>query len=1029
MRNRYSLSRRRFVQLGTGVVATLATHSLAAESASPSSIPIPDDGWRLWPDAEASWEDDELYLPDEVDLGQLPHHPPTGGWAALHSQQGIPVTLPASAEQYYWGHFGTRPYTTNEYEYTDEDSEVVNGAYRGVSWYWRNFDLPAAAHGKQVTLHIRSYRQRLEVFINQKLAGYDFIAETSYDCNITPMLRPGSNQIALRITNPGGVYDWRDFNKLRWGKREFHAGRGFGGLDRAIALHVHDNVFLSDLWVLNRPDVISVQAWAEVHNRLASTAKVRIRFTVLERDTESVVASTEVESQIPAGANANVPAMLKYPGAKPWSPESPSLYRLRAELVSLTPNDSSNDTRERTFGFRWFEPVGIGSNAMLMLNGKRTRLVSAIDFGTWGFNGLWPTPQLAHKAVQAAKGLGLNALQFHRNLGKHEELEQDDEVGLLRYMEPGGGVLSFVDDGLHYAKHPAMPTPSPIDTSGNGGEPKDWSQRYMEFRVLRMIRDHRSHPALVIYNLQNECNPDLRNPRIFHVLRAMRKADPSRTIVLHSGIRVDNEVFFLPWNDRIHTEDGTGYSGWADKHTVGGAGVWTDRLYAAPRSFTQYSSNRREISMQGEMLGWAAPDNHAQILESIRQGGGQSYDRADHERVLAAYEHFLDKWSFRSAFPTASALFAGVGNKLYDSWGRILQVIRTNDASDYLVINGWGSQPIDSHSGLVDNQRNFKGDPQLIRSALEPLRPVVQPHGVVHKPKDNILVDLFLLNETHRPVDGKLTVSVTDPAGKTIEFGHYPVPRFARNKFSYSIAEGVPVPPLAAEGYYTLRFTLEGNRRAEGSTRIFLVDPAPRHGDVPHVGLLGDTAAFAALAPHGALSAEQFHPEGKYDLAIWLASGQETATPLLQRVRDGLPLLVLARDAVGADAAAKTLAGAGAFTYAGLAGESRGCWMGSWVFLKDHAAYAGLPSNQVMNWEYQVDFKNASGPIVDGPGVELIAGYGRDHDARLGAATFSARLQKGRILFQAVRGMQPLVYERFIVNAAYLLAPHGRIPA
>ena len=139
---------------------------------------------------------------------------------------------------------------------------------------------------------------------------------------------------------------------------------------------------------------------------------------------------------------------------------------------------------------------------------------------------------------------------------------------------------------------------------------------------------------------------------------------------------------------------------------------------------------------------------------------------------------------------------------------------------------------------------------------------------------------------------------------------------------------------------------------------------------------------------------------------------------MLEKVRNGLPLLVLARGAVGADSAAKALSAAGAFSYAGRAGETRGCWMGTWVFVKDHPAYAGLPTNQVMKWEYQVDFRDATGLMVDGPGVDVIAGFGRDHDTKLGAATFTAQLQQGKILFQAVRGMQPLVYERFIVNTA-----------
>ena len=1028
MNARRRMSRRRFVQLGSAGVAAAALPSWKALAAgvSDATVAIPDDGWRLWPDTQAEWENDEIFLPEEVDLAVLPVHAPTGGWEALSSKQGIPVTLPASVEQYYWGRLGSRPYTKAEYEYADKDHGVMNGAYRGVSWFWRDIELPSAAHGKRVSLCIRGFRQRVEVYVNQKLAGYDLIAETSYECDITQMLRAGANQLALRITHPGGVYDWRDYTKLRWGTKEFHAGRGFGGVDRGITLHIHDDVFVSDLWVLNTAQITTVQAHAEVQNSLPDATKARVRFSVFERESGNALTSVVTDAEIPAGASSVVQAEVSFPGANHWSVNTPHLYRMRAELDASSEAGRAREVREREFGFRWFEPAGIGSDAMLMLNGQRVRMYSAIEFGTWGFNGLWPTPQLAHKGIAAAKNLGLNALQYHRNLGKHEELQQDDEQGLLRYMEPGGGVLSFLDDGERFFTQPKEATQPPIDTSGNGGEPQSWSQRYMQSRVLRMIRDHRSHPSLVMYNLQNERNPDLHNPLIFAMLRAMHRADPSRTIVLHSGIWTNNEAFLLPYNDTIHVEDGQGYSGWADQHTVGGAGVWQDKLYKTPRDFTQYSGNRREISMQGEMLGWAAPDNHAAKLESIRAGGGHSFDRADHERILAAYESFLDKWEFRGAFPTASALFADAGNKLYDTWGRILQVIRTDDASDYLVINGWEDQPIDSHSGLVDNQRNFKGDPALIRSSLEPLRPVVQPRGVVHKTGDSLLLDLFLLNETHQPVTGRLRLSITDPAGKTVELGSYPVPQFVGNQFAYPVEEAVTCPALTVEGHHELRFRLDGPVAAEGSTRIFVIDPAPKNARVLHTGVLGDAELLGAMIPHGGLTVEAFSDEGKYDLAIWFTAGNEEPGALFEKVRSGLPLLVVTRGAMSSNAAAKALANAGAFIYDGLAGESRGCWMGTWVFVKEHPAYQGLPANQVMKWEYQVDFADASGLMVDGPGVEVVAGFGRDHDAKLGAATFTARLQQGHIIFQAVRGMQPFLYERFIVNAARALCDRSR---
>ena len=62
---------------------------------------------------------------------------------------------------------------------------------------------------------------------------------------------------------------------------------------------------------------------------------------------------------------------------------------------------------------------------------------------------------------------------------------------------------------------------------------------------------------------------------------------------------------------------------------------------------------------------------------------------------------------------------------------------------------------------------------------------------------------------------------------------------------------------------------------------------------------------------------------------------------------------------------------------------------------KDHPAYNGLPTNTAMNWDYQVDTNSASGLLIDGNGVNIIAAYRRDHDRNIGAATFTAPLGSG----------------------------------
>ena len=69
------------------------------------------------------------------------------------------MTLPGTVEQHFWGKFGAgddgkpRPYTPDEYRYAADDPVPQNGAYFGVSWWWREIEIPASMQGKRIFLH------------------------------------------------------------------------------------------------------------------------------------------------------------------------------------------------------------------------------------------------------------------------------------------------------------------------------------------------------------------------------------------------------------------------------------------------------------------------------------------------------------------------------------------------------------------------------------------------------------------------------------------------------------------------------------------------------------------------------------------------------------------------------------------------------------------------------------------------------------------------------------------------------------
>ena len=157
------------------------------------------------------------------------------------------MTLPGTVEQHFWGKFGAgadgkpRPYTPEEYRYAADDPVPQNGAYFGVSWWWREIEIPAAMQGKRIFLHVRGAHLRAEVYLNEKLVGYSIMEELPFEAELTHAAKPGGkNVLAIRITNPCGRFDWVDGLNEQWGAVKLYRSHGFGGLDRGMTISAHD---------------------------------------------------------------------------------------------------------------------------------------------------------------------------------------------------------------------------------------------------------------------------------------------------------------------------------------------------------------------------------------------------------------------------------------------------------------------------------------------------------------------------------------------------------------------------------------------------------------------------------------------------------------------------------------------------------------------------------------------------------------------------------------------------------------------
>jgi beta-galactosidase len=1024
-----------------GTVKALGLHDpMKGEAASPDPHAIPDDGWTLFLDRAAEWKNDVLHLPENLPaIADLPVNPPTGGWNALYKGKGLAVTLPATVEEHFWGRFGERPYTADEYRYAEDDPVPQNGAVPGVSWWWKHIDIPASASGQQVWLHIRGARMRAEVFLNEVLVGYSIMSELPIDCDLTAAMKPGrQNRLAIRITNPGGRYDWKDSNNTPWGQVKLYHSHGFGGIDRGMRLSIHPMAGrIRDLWVLNTPDARIVMAHAEIATGQAVNAS-SLTATVLDASGAAVPAKVEVERIGRAGGVTTARLRVHVPSAELWDLATPHLYRLRLQWKADTA-DKATDTRTVRFGFRWFAAEGIGKNALFRLNGRRIKLYTAISWGYWGYNGLFPTPELARREVVAAKALGLNSLAFHRNVGKPEVLDIQDEMGLTRTMEPGAGRMAL---GRMLKPGERL---SPAD---------QFSKDFMVSKCKAMVRAMRSHPSLVHYTLQNEVSADLKNPDVEAVLRAMHDLDPSRSIILNDGFvaRGAAQAMFLPYDDHFYRSDAEQAGGWWVNHQ-GAGDQWYDKFYVDKERYIHRQTMPEAIVEFGEMEGCAVGDNHAKMVADIMRHGGRSYDLQDHKAIADSAAGFLDKWGFRKAFPSTESYFLAVGRKQFEAWQNYLENIRICDQVDMAAISGWESTSIENHSGIVDNLRYFHADPDLIRVSLLPVRPVAKQRRYTYATGEAAELDLWLLNDTGKPLSGTLTLSVIDPDGRSTRVGDYAVPPNVADQFSYLVAERVKVPVFARPGNHAICFELSG-RPDVGFTRELWVaqndlKPAARTLRIAVSGVAKSLRERLAALP--GVDIEDFQAGRKYDglVASGLKAdeiarrqvGDQTGletTPkkgdkpklvpgelppeVLTAVHGGLPLLAMVPEDGLADGVARQLAGLGLFQYAGAVGNLRAPWMGNWNVLRAHPLFDGIPVDMAASVWHQIEGQPSNGLVVDGDGIEVIAAYSRDHDRHLGASSFTVQKAGMKLLFHRLPDMVAPLQTRFLINAMRWMA-------
>ncbi len=928
--------------------------------------------WKIWLDERAAWWKDSLLLPP-YDLQKIPVNVPGCGWDQLYSQvNSVTTTLPATVEQYFWNRNGS--------------SYGINGNYIGVSWFTTNAEVPAQWKGKSISLFFESSRMRTEVYINHQLAGYHLFDGLPFTVDISRFVRYGIvNQIAVRITDPNGNFAWQDYSGLKWGNYETVPSHGFGGITGKVLLEAKDNTYVEDIYVKNKPEKNQVDVAVTMHNSGNEKEGLLVYKLFAAGKTDILLSKKKILKL--AGNETIVSETIALPNAKLWSPDSPNLYVLTTEWKG---KDGTADKQSKRFGFRWFAIKELNGDRMFFLNDKRIVLRSAISWGHWPVNGIFPTDAFARKQILAAKKLGMNMLNFHRGIGQTKVLDLADELGLLYYEEPGG-----------YRNSAYYPKDSELY--------RTWKRE----KLLEMIRRDRSHPSLIIYNMANETGRDPR-PNEIDDIREAHRMDDTRIITFTSNnVPETSPASFNESIRKMHMVpyDTTLYKkGWWDAHNAPGPGVFRDSFYQSPLKFERYVNNPAEIIFYGEESATGTPPRLQLIKQEIEKTKIVGWDGQQMIDQYTAFDQFLTKKGFKKAFKTVDELCLSFGAVSYYLQGRMIENIRISNTIDGYVTNGWESTKLENHSGIVDVYRNFKADPEIIAHYNQPLYVAVKLRNKVVETGSSILADFFLVNE--KAISGAYRLELKAKSSKgTNQLQSFDVLVNGGVVYGQILKEAIPF-AITENGYTTIEATLTrkntviatGFDKAFAVTLsspnqpVFVMDSSGKTQKILRESKLVYKEAGLIFPDKGILfMGAQMQPVGLPGDHPVLNDRLKTEA-LVNWVAAGNTLIILQNAPYWCEQL--SVREVTEYTGAKKLGTN---WMGGNYFVRKHPFFNELPVNTAFNWEYQ----SLAGYDRDRYGLILgndscIVGCYSDHKNEMYSALSIIPLGSGRIILNTL---------------------------
>ncbi|MHB9022904.1 MAG: beta-galactosidase, LacZ type [Armatimonadota bacterium] len=424
-----------------------------------------------------------------------PEDVPEGFFAPAYAVDGWD-TLPVPGCWQMHG-YGVPIYSNAPYPFPADPPRVPKE--NPVGCYRRTFNLPDNWEGRQIFLNFEGVDSAFYVWVNGEMAGYSQGAHLPSEFNITALLRPGENVLAVQ------VFQWSDGAYL-----EDQDMWRMNGIFRDVYLTATPAVHLRDACTRTRFDADYRDA--VLHLRTAITnystepgGASRAVAQLLD-DRGVLVAEQTIVDTLWLHAGEEITREIEMPIAAPrhWSAEEPYLYTL---LISLYGPDGAVTEVERfAVGFRQVEV----REGRLLLNGVSILLQGVNRHDTHPDLGHAVSYESMVRDITLMKQHNINAVRTSHYPNDPRWLDLCDRYGL------------YVVDETDLETHGMAFTE---DFSGISKDPV-WEAAYLD-RAQRMVERDKNHPSVIIWSLGNESGY---GPNHDAMAAWIRQADPTRLI-------------------------------------------------------------------------------------------------------------------------------------------------------------------------------------------------------------------------------------------------------------------------------------------------------------------------------------------------------------------------------------------------------------------------------------------------------------------------------------------------------------------